>query len=89
MQKFHCCKLASAVCRTALAKTDMTSLASLIDRNFNLRLSMFGEAALGEVSLKMVSMARSVGGETVSYLYNHVVTAVMGQVPPAYPCCSS
>lgn len=76
--------LASAVRRTALAQKDMTSLASLMDRNFDLRLSMFGEAALGEANMKMISIARSVGGETLSYL--HVMTAVMVKASPACPC---
>lgn len=65
-------------CRTVLAKKDVNGLASLMDRNFDLRLSMFSEAALGEANLDMVSMAHSVGGETLSYLHNH-----MGQVPAA------
>lgn len=59
---------AFAVCRQALAQKDMSRLASLMDRNFVLRLSMFGEAALGEANLKMINLARSVGGETLSYL---------------------
>ena len=79
--------LASAVCRTALAKRDLTSLASLMDRNFDLRLSMFGNAALGEANLEMVSVARSVGGETLSYLYNNSWTALMGQGPAACTKC--
>ena len=81
--------LVSAVCRTALAKQDMTSLASLMDKNFDLRLSMFGESALGEANLKMVSVARSVGGETPDNLYNHIMTALMGQIPIAWAsdCC--
>ena len=69
-----------------MAKQDMSGLAGLMDRNFELRLSMFGEAALGEANLKMISVAQSVGGETLSCLYNHVMTAVMGQVPSACPC---
>ena len=78
--------LASAVCRTALAQKDMTSLASFMDRNFDLRLSMFGEAALGEANMKMISIARSVGGETLSHLHNHIMTAVMAKASPACPC---
>lgn len=58
--------LAYSVCREALAKQDMKRLASLMDRNFDLRLSMFGEAALGQTNLKMISLARSVGGKPCS-----------------------
>lgn len=51
----------------------MAGLATLMDRNFDLRLSMFGEAALGEANLKMISLARQLGGETLNYLYNHIM----------------
>ncbi|KAL3143073.1 hypothetical protein ABBQ38_003348 [Trebouxia sp. C0009 RCD-2024] len=59
--------------REALAKKDMNRLASLMDTNFDLRLSMFGEAALGQTNLKMISLARSVGGKACSYCHTPVL----------------
>lgn len=47
--------------RLALAEGDAARLAALMDRNFDLRREMFGDAALGETNLKMVATARSVG----------------------------
>lgn len=42
----------------------MELLAKLMDANFDLRRSMFGDAALGAVNLKMIVVARSVGGDS-------------------------
>lgn len=50
-------------CRAALAEGDLASLADLMNRNFNLRRSIFGDDALGATNLHMISLARSVGGE--------------------------
>jgi glucuronokinase len=44
----------------ALENKDFSKLASLMARNFQLRKSMFGEAALGEESLKLIEIADSV-----------------------------
>ena len=52
-------------CRVALAQQDHRSLAELMDSNFDLRRSMFGDAALGMTNLKMIDMARSIGGESL------------------------
>lgn len=41
----------------------MASLADLMDRNFDLRRSIFGDNALGATNLHMIRLARSVGGE--------------------------
>lgn len=48
-------------CRAALAHGDTDTLAELMNDNFDLRRSMFGDAALGETNLQMISLARSVG----------------------------
>lgn len=48
--------------RAALAHGDTDTLAELMNDNFDLRRSMFGDAALGETNLQMISLARSVGG---------------------------
>lgn len=47
----------------------MAGLATLMDTNFDLRLSMFGEAALGEANLKMISLARKIGGEILHHIH--------------------
>ncbi|KAL0038745.1 hypothetical protein WJX79_006248 [Trebouxia sp. C0005] len=47
--------------RAALAEGDMASLADLMDRNFDLRRSIFGDNALGATNLHMIRLARSVG----------------------------
>jgi glucuronokinase len=44
----------------ALENEDLQKLARLLKRNFQLRKSMFGEAALGKESLKMIEIADSV-----------------------------
>ena len=50
-------------CRQALETGAMQQLGQLMSRNFELRRSMFGDAALGEVNLQMVELARQHGGE--------------------------
>ncbi|KAI8471038.1 MAG: ribosomal protein S5 domain 2-type protein [Monoraphidium minutum] len=45
----------------ALVKGDHGKLAQLMDRNFDLRREMYGDAALGKLNLRMVAAARSVG----------------------------
>lgn len=47
--------------RTALLEKDYSKLAKLMNRNFDLRRSMFGDAALGALNIKMVEIARKVG----------------------------
>ncbi|KAF6166476.1 hypothetical protein GIB67_038213 [Kingdonia uniflora] len=47
--------------RTALLGKDYTKFASLMNRNFDLRRSMFGDDALGSMNIEMVEVARSVG----------------------------
>ncbi|VAI54144.1 probable glucuronokinase 2 [Triticum dicoccoides] len=44
-----------------LLQKNYTELARLMNRNFDLRRQMFGDDALGEVNIKMVEVARSVG----------------------------
>ena len=41
----------------------MANLADLMNRNFDLRQSIFGVDALGPINLHMIRLARSVGGE--------------------------
>ncbi|KAJ7974665.1 glucuronokinase 1-like [Quillaja saponaria] len=47
--------------RTALLEMDHTKFYSLMNRNFDLRRSMFGDDALGALNLDMVKVARKVG----------------------------
>jgi glucuronokinase len=47
--------------RRALEASDAPALARLMDRNFDLRRAIFGDAALGAENLRMVATARSVG----------------------------
>lgn len=47
--------------RQALLTNDYAKLASLMNRNFDLRRSMFGDDALGTINLQMVEVARKVG----------------------------
>ncbi|KAM3296334.1 hypothetical protein ACQJBY_038585 [Aegilops geniculata] len=44
-----------------LLQKNYTELARLMNRNFDLRRQMFGNDALGELNIKMVEVARSVG----------------------------
>lgn len=53
----------TVLCREALEAGNDSMLAHLMDRNFDLRRSMFGDAALGATNLQMIDLARSVGGE--------------------------
>ena len=48
--------------RAALQARDHAALAALMDRNFDLRRQMFGDAALGALNLRMVLAARALGG---------------------------
>lgn len=45
----------------ALQEKNYTKFAQLINRNFDLRRAMFGDDALGDLNIKMVETARSVG----------------------------
>jgi len=47
--------------REALERRDVAALARLMNRNFDLRRQMFGDAALGEHNIAMVEIARSLG----------------------------
>ncbi|KAG6656542.1 hypothetical protein I3843_04G028800 [Carya illinoinensis] len=47
--------------RTALLEKDHSKLAKLMNSNFDLRRSMFGDDALGDLNIKMVEVARKVG----------------------------
>lgn len=47
--------------RIALLEKDYSKLAKLMNRNFDLRRSMFGDDALGAINIKMVEVARKVG----------------------------
>ena len=48
--------------RQALAEGNTAKLGELMSRNFALRRSMFGDAALGEDNLHMVDLASQHGG---------------------------
>ncbi|KAK1359459.1 Glucuronokinase 1 [Heracleum sosnowskyi] len=45
----------------ALSQKDHTKLASLMNRNFDLRRRMFGDDALGALNIEMVEVARRIG----------------------------
>ncbi|XP_041999594.1 glucuronokinase 1-like [Salvia splendens] len=47
--------------RTALIEKDHAELATLMNRNFDLRREMFGDEALGAMNIEMVEIARRVG----------------------------
>ncbi|XP_054821185.1 glucuronokinase 1 [Prosopis cineraria] len=47
--------------KTALENKDYSKLAALMNRNFDIRRSMFGDDALGALNIKMVEVARKVG----------------------------
>ncbi|XP_027357138.1 glucuronokinase 1-like isoform X2 [Abrus precatorius] len=47
--------------RTALEEKDYSKLATLMNRNFDLRRLMFGDDALGAMNIEMVEVARKVG----------------------------
>ncbi|KAK4409954.1 Glucuronokinase [Sesamum angolense] len=47
--------------RTALIEKDYAKLATLMNRNFDLRRQMFGDEALGALNIEMVEVARRVG----------------------------
>ncbi|OAE25095.1 hypothetical protein AXG93_3217s1110 [Marchantia polymorpha subsp. ruderalis] len=47
--------------RASLLDRDYVSLATLMDRNFDLRRQIFGDDVLGDINIKMVETARSVG----------------------------
>jgi hypothetical protein len=49
-------------CRRALEEGKTAELATLINHNFDLRRSIFGDEVLGAQNLHMISVARSVGG---------------------------
>lgn len=47
--------------REALQQGDTRALAALMERNYELRRALFGDAALGSANLRMVEVARKVG----------------------------
>ncbi|BAU00940.1 hypothetical protein LR48_Vigan10g285100 [Vigna angularis] len=47
--------------KTVLEEKDYPKFATLMNRNFDLRRSMFGDEALGGLNIKMVEVARKVG----------------------------
>ncbi|XP_027922389.1 glucuronokinase 1-like [Vigna unguiculata] len=47
--------------KTALEEKDYSKFATLMNRNFDLRRSMFGDEALGGLNIRMVEVARKVG----------------------------
>lgn len=47
--------------RVALQERDYARLAKLMDRNFDLRRKIFGDEVLGDVNIRMIETARSVG----------------------------
>ncbi|KAJ6423969.1 hypothetical protein OIU84_024863 [Salix udensis] len=47
--------------QTAILEKDYSKLADLMNRNFDLRRSMFGDDALGSLNIEMVEVARRVG----------------------------
>ncbi|XP_023636627.1 probable glucuronokinase 2 [Capsella rubella] len=47
--------------RTALLKKDYSKLKELMNRNFDLRRSIFGDECLGAMNIEMVEVARKVG----------------------------
>ncbi|XP_046854466.1 uncharacterized protein LOC124447545 [Xenia sp. Carnegie-2017] len=47
--------------RVALENHDMSSLAQIMNSNFNLRRKIYGDAALGDSNLQMVELARKYG----------------------------
>jgi len=61
MQELAACAQAG---REALLRGDMARLGGLMNRNFDLRLGLFGEAALGEHTVALVQIGRSVGCPT-------------------------
>ncbi len=48
--------------RSAIEREDELALALLMNKNFELRRQVFGDAALGEANLAMVKCAWSVNG---------------------------
>ncbi|CAB4000848.1 glucuronokinase 1-like [Paramuricea clavata] len=47
--------------RDALEKMDITRLADIMNKNFDLRRKIYGDAALGESNLRMIEIARQSG----------------------------
>ncbi|KAI9072137.1 hypothetical protein K1719_045914 [Acacia pycnantha] len=47
--------------KTVLENKDYSKLAALMNKNFELRRSMFGDDALGDLNIKMVEVARKAG----------------------------
>ncbi|DBB00018.1 TPA: hypothetical protein ACH3X1_013882 [Trebouxia sp. C0004] len=70
--------------RVALVEGDMASLADLMNRNFDLRRSIFGDDALGATNLHMISLARSVGGES-GYIHIHFASHLFVLLSPVMP----
>ncbi|KAG7033083.1 Glucuronokinase 1, partial [Cucurbita argyrosperma subsp. argyrosperma] len=50
--------------RTVLLEKDYSKLAALMNRNFDLRRSMFGDDVLGALNIEMVEIARRVGASS-------------------------
>ena len=49
-----------------------------MDRNFDLRRQMFGDAALGALNLRMVLAARALGGALCASLRSSIVCSSVG-----------
>lgn len=47
--------------KDAIENSDVSKLKSLMDENFNLRRSLYGDECIGETNLKMIQIARSNG----------------------------
>ncbi|KAL9323287.1 hypothetical protein ACSQ67_008144 [Phaseolus vulgaris] len=47
--------------KTVLEEKDYSKFATLMNQNFDLRRSMFGDDALGDLNIKMIEVARKVG----------------------------
>lgn len=64
--------------RLALETGDRLALAGLMDRNFDTRRRLFGNAVLGEVNLRMIECARSVGGGCASLvMHNNLASELL------------
>ena len=51
----------ASACKDALAQPDYDQVGDLINRNFDLRRRIFGDAVLGERNLEMIRIARDLG----------------------------
>ncbi|XP_019105869.2 glucuronokinase 1 isoform X3 [Beta vulgaris subsp. vulgaris] len=68
--------------RRALLEKDYAKLASLMNHNFDLRRSMFGDDALGAINLRMVEVARDTGAASKFTGSGGAVVAFCPDGPP-------